>query len=234
MKIQNKPEFVLKRSEAYIGVLIDDLVTKSTYEPYRMFTSRAEHRLLLRQDNADRRLMKYGHEFGLISSGIYDKVQEREKIISDSIKLFDIVKLHARDVNSFLESKGSSGIDSTETISKLCKRPELTLREIIDFYGPGQYPEVKALLSDEIALEQVEIELKYEGYIKRQFEMIERLERYEDTKIPLTLNYLTLKALSTEGREKLNRVKPRSIAQASRIPGITPSDISILLVYLRN
>jgi tRNA uridine 5-carboxymethylaminomethyl modification enzyme len=234
LKIQNKPEFVLKRSEAYIGVLIDDLVTKSTYEPYRMFTSRAEHRLLLRQDNADRRLMKYGHEFGLISSGIYDKVQEREKIISDSIKLFDIVKLHARDVNSFLESKGSSGIDSTETISKLCKRPELTLREIIDFYGPGQYPEVKALLSDEIALEQVEIELKYEGYIKRQFEMIERLERYEDTKIPLTLNYLTLKALSTEGREKLNRVKPRSIAQASRIPGITPSDISILLVYLRN
>jgi tRNA uridine 5-carboxymethylaminomethyl modification enzyme len=234
LKIQNKPEFVLKRSEAYIGVLIDDLVTKSTYEPYRMFTSRAEHRLLLRQDNADRRLMKYGHEFGLISCGIYDKVQEREKIISDSIKLFDIVKLHARDVNSFLESKGSSGIDSTETISKLCKRPELTLREIIDFYGPGQYPEVKTLLSDAIALEQVEIELKYEGYIKRQFEMIERLERYEDTKIPLTLNYLTLKALSTEGREKLNRVKPRSIAQASRIPGITPSDISILLVYLRN
>jgi tRNA uridine 5-carboxymethylaminomethyl modification enzyme len=234
LKIQNRPEFVLKRSEAYIGVLIDDLVTKSTYEPYRMFTSRAEHRLLLRQDNADRRLMKYGHEFGLISSVNYDKVQKREKIISDSIKLFEIVKIHARDINPFLKTKGSSGIDSTETISKLCKRPELTLREIIIINGNAQYPGVKALLNDEIALEQVEIELKYEGYIKRQFEMIERLERYEDAKIPLTLNYLTLKALSAEGREKLNRVKPRSIGQASRIPGVTPSDISILLVYLRN
>jgi tRNA uridine 5-carboxymethylaminomethyl modification enzyme len=234
LKIENKQEFVLKRSEAYIGVLIDDLVTKSTYEPYRMFTSRAEHRLLLRQDNADRRLMKYGHEFGLISSSVCNKVREREKIISECIKLFDIIKLHSRDVNTFLESKGSSGIDSTETISKLCKRPELSLREIIKLNGTKQYPEINALLNDEIALEQVEIELKYEGYIKRQYEMVDRLERYEDTKIPLTLNYLMLKALSTEGKEKLNRVKPRSIAQASRISGVTPSDISILLVYLKN
>jgi tRNA uridine 5-carboxymethylaminomethyl modification enzyme len=234
LKIQKKPEFVLKRSEAYIGVLIDDLVTKSTYEPYRMFTSRAEYRLLLRQDNADRRLMKYGHEFGLIPSTLGNRVQQREKIISDCIKLFDTVKLHARDVNIFLESKGSPGIDSTETISKLCKRPELTLREIISINCTEQYPEVKALLNDEIALEQVEIELKYEGYIKRQYEMVERLERYEETIIPLTLNYLTLKALSTEGKEKLNRVKPRSLAQASRISGVTPSDISILLVYLKN
>jgi tRNA uridine 5-carboxymethylaminomethyl modification enzyme len=234
LKIQNKPEFVLKRSEAYIGVLVDDLVTKSTYEPYRMFTSRAEHRLLLRQDNADRRLMKYGHEFGLISEDIYDKVKEREKVISGCLNLFETTKLHARDVNPFLESKGSPGIDSTETISKLCKRPELTLKEIIKINGTGQSPEVNALVNNEIALEQVEIELKYEGYIKRQYEMVDRLERYEGTIIPLTLNYLTLKALSTEGKEKLNRVKPRSIAQASRIPGVTPSDISILLVYLKN
>jgi tRNA uridine 5-carboxymethylaminomethyl modification enzyme len=234
LKIQNRPEFVLKRSEAYIGVLIDDLVTKSTYEPYRMFTSRAEHRLLLRQDNADRRLMNYGHTFGIISTDINDKVQEREKIITGSINLFQNAKIHARDINTFLESKGSSGIDSTETISKLCKRPELTLKEIIELDGTEQHPEIGSLLNDEIALEQVEIELKYEGYIKRQYEMVERLERYEDTKIPLTLNYLTLKALSTEGREKLNRVKPRSIAQASRISGVTPSDISILLVYLKN
>jgi tRNA uridine 5-carboxymethylaminomethyl modification enzyme len=234
LKIKNKHEFVLKRSEAYIGVLIDDLVTKSTYEPYRMFTSRAEHRLLLRQDNADRRLMKYSHDFGLITSANYHKVQKREKIISDCITLFDITKLHARDVNGFLETKGSSGIDSTETISRLCKRPELKLKEIIEIDGTKQYPEVKALLNDEVALEQVEIELKYEGYIKRQNEMVERLERYEDTKIPLTINYLMLKSLSTEGKEKLNRVKPRSIAQASRISGVTPSDISILLVYLKN
>jgi tRNA uridine 5-carboxymethylaminomethyl modification enzyme len=234
LKIQNRPEFVLKRSEAYIGVLIDDLVTKSTYEPYRMFTSRAEHRLLLRQDNADRRLSKYGFEFGLISSEINDKVQEREKIISESLKLFENVKLHAREINSLLESKGSPGIDSTETISKLCKRPELTLKEIICIDGTKNYPEIDALLNDDISLEQAEIELKYEGYIKRQYEMVERLERYEDTIIPLTLNYLTLNALSTEGKDKLNRVKPRSIAQASRISGVTPSDISILLVYLKN
>jgi tRNA uridine 5-carboxymethylaminomethyl modification enzyme len=234
LKIQNRTEFVLKRSEAYIGVLVDDLVTKSTYEPYRMFTSRAEHRLLLRQDNADRRLMKYGHEFGLISNDIYNKVTEREKIISGCLKLFETTKLHARDVNPFLESKGTPGIDSTETISRLCKRPELTLKDIIGINGTEQSQVVNDLVHNEIALEQVEIELKYEGYIKRQYEMVDRLERYEDTNIPLTLNYLTLKALSTEGKEKLNRVKPRSIAQASRIPGVTPSDISILLVYLKN
>ncbi|MCL5028749.1 MAG: tRNA uridine-5-carboxymethylaminomethyl(34) synthesis enzyme MnmG [Bacteroidetes bacterium] len=234
LKIQGKPEFVLKRSEAYIGVLIDDLVTKSTYEPYRMFTSRAEHRLLLRQDNADRRLMKYGHQFGLIDDKLIEKLSTREDIITKSVKLFENMKLHARNINPFLESKGSSGIDSAETISKLCKRPELTLKEIIGLNGTEQNPVVSSLIADEKALEQVEIELKYEGYIKRQFDMVDRLERYEATKIPLTFDFLTMKALSTEGREKLNKIKPRSIGQASRISGVTPSDISILLVYLKN
>lgn len=234
LKVQGRPEFVLKRSEAYIGVLIDDLVTKSTYEPYRMFTSRAEHRLLLRQDNADLRLMKYGSQFGLISDSQYQIIQSREKIISESIRLLEETKLHARVVNPFLETKGSSGIDSAETISKLVKRPELTLKEIIGLNGTNDHPLIKELISDEAALEQVEIELKYEGYIKRQFDMIDRLEKYEGAKIPLTLNYLNLKALSNEGREKLNKVKPRSIGQASRISGVTPSDIAVLLVYLKN
>ncbi len=234
LKVQGKPEFVLKRSEAYIGVLIDDLVTKSTYEPYRMFTSRAEHRLLLRQDNADRRLMKYGHKFGLISDQLFSEVIEREELIYKSVDLFNEIKLHARIVNPFLESKGSSGIDSAETISKLCKRSELSLKEIIGLNGTEQNQIVNKLKLDEKALEQVEVELKYEGYIKRQFEMVDRLERYEDAKIPLTLNYLSLKALSAEGREKLNKIKPRSIGQASRISGVTPSDIAILLVYLKN
>ena len=234
LKIQGKGEFVLKRSEAYIGVLIDDLVNKSTDEPYRMFTSRAEHRLLLRQDNADRRLMKYGYEFGMISQELYEDVSHRENIIVQSVDLFGKLKLHARDVNPFLESKGSSGIDSTETISKLCKRPELNLREIIGINGTEENPVIQELVKNESALEQVEIELKYEGYIKRQYDTVERLEKYEDTKIPLTLNYLELKALSAEGREKLNKVKPRSIGQASRISGVSPSDISILLVYLKN
>jgi tRNA uridine 5-carboxymethylaminomethyl modification enzyme len=233
-KIKGMPEFVLKRSEAYIGVLIDDLVNKSTEEPYRMFTSRAEHRLLLRQDNADRRLMKYGRGYGLVEEDVFEKINERERIINESSDLFAKIKLHARDINGYLEELGSSPIDSTETISKLCKRPEINLKELIKQNGTSEYPVVQQLVNDEVALRQVEIELKYEGYIKRQFETVERFEKYEDAQIPLTLNYLTLKALSAEGREKLNKVKPRSIGQASRISGVTPSDISILLVYLKN
>ena len=233
-KILGKPEFVLKRSEAYIGVLIDDLVTKSTEEPYRMFTSRAEHRLLLRQDNADRRLSGYGNQYGLINDELNAEIQSKEEIIAKGIELFSNLKLHGRDINPYLRSKNQPEIDSAETISKLCKRPELNLKELLTINGTGNLPEVKDLLNNEQALEQVEIELKYEGYIKRQYETVDRLEKYESTKIPLTLNYLTLKALSTEGREKLNKFKPRSIGQATRISGVTPSDISILLVYLKN
>jgi tRNA uridine 5-carboxymethylaminomethyl modification enzyme len=233
-KIKNLPEFVLKRSEAYIGVLIDDLVVKSTDEPYRMFTSRAEHRLLLRQDNADRRLFRYGNRYGLISSESLAAISNEETLINDSINLFNNIKIHARNVNSFLDNKGLSEIDSTETISKLCKRPELTVREVIGLIPDNNNLLINALLQNDKALEQVEIELKYEGYIKRQYEMVERMEKYESAKIPLTLNYMNIKALSTEGREKLNKVRPRSLGQASRISGVTPSDISILLVYLKN
>jgi len=234
LKIQGKPEFVVKRSEAYIGVLIDDLVNKSTEEPYRMFTSRAEHRLVLRQDNADRRLMKYGYEFGLISGEEFDEQNKKDILIKESIELLNKMKLHARDINPLLELKGLSGIDSTETISKLCKRPEICLSELLNANGFGGERLIKELLTDPVSMNQVEIELKYEGYLKRQEENILRLERYEEANIPLTLNYYELKGLSTEGREKLNRIKPRSIGQASRISGVTPSDISILLVYLRN
>jgi tRNA uridine 5-carboxymethylaminomethyl modification enzyme len=234
LKIQGKPEFVLKRSQAYIGVLIDDLVNKSTDEPYRMFTSRAEHRLILRQDNADRRLMKYGYDFGLIKKEMFEELDKRDYLISKSISLLNTLKLHARDINPLLEAKGLNGIDSTETISKLCKRPELSLDDLLRVNGYGGEKLIKELLNDPVSLNQVEIELKYEGYLKRQQENILRLERYEDVDIPLTLNYFDLKGLSTEGKEKLNRIKPRSIGQASRISGVTPSDISILLVYLKN
>ena len=234
LKIKGKPEFVLKRSEAYIGVLIDDLVTKSTDEPYRMFTSRAEHRLLLRQDNADRRLMKYGYEFGLISKDLYDEVDNREKTIINAINYCQSKKYHARDVNEFLVDSGSNEIDSTETISKLCKRPEFNLKQLLEFNGASSDSEAVALLNDEKALEQAEIEIKYEGYILRQYEAVAKLEKYESTKIPVNFDFTKIKQLSTEGREKLNKVKPRSIGQASRISGVTPSDISILLVYLKN
>jgi tRNA uridine 5-carboxymethylaminomethyl modification enzyme len=234
LKVQGKPEFVLKRSEAYIGVLIDDLVTKSTDEPYRMFTSRAEHRLLLRQDNADRRLMKYGYQFGLIPKDLFEEVENREKTIINGINYCQSKKYHARDLNEFLVKSGSNEIDSTETVSKLCKRPEFNLKQLLEFNGSSKDPEAVALLKDEKALEQAEIEIKYEGYILRQYEAVAKLEKYEATTIPLNFEFSKIKQLSTEGREKLYKIKPRSIGQASRISGVTPSDISILLVYLKN
>lgn len=234
LKVQGKPEFVLKRSEAYIGVLIDDLVTKSTDEPYRMFTSRAEHRLLLRQDNADRRLMKYGYQFGLIPKELFDEVESKEKTIIGGINYCQNKQYHFKEINKYLASIGSSEIDSTETISKLCKRPEVSLKQLLKFNGSSNDKEVIELLNNPQALEQIEIELKYEGYIKRQYEAVAKLERYEETKIPSNFDFAKVKHLSTEGREKLSKVKPRSIGQASRIAGVTPSDISILLVYLKN
>ena len=233
LKIQGRKEFVLKRSEAYIGVLIDDLVTKSTDEPYRMFTSRAEHRLLLRQDNADRRLMKYGREFGLVSFEDAERVCDREHKIFTGIKACRSLKLNAKKVNSFLEGKGSSLIDSTETIANLCRRPELSLSELLNLDGLSENSNISSLLKDELAMQQFEIDLKYEGYLKRQEEMIAKLEKYEDHLIPLTLNYLEIRSLSAESKEKLQRYKPRSIGQASRISGVTPSDISVLLIYLK-
>jgi tRNA uridine 5-carboxymethylaminomethyl modification enzyme len=233
LNIQQKKEFVLKRSEAYIGVLIDDLVTKSTDEPYRMFTSRAEHRLLLRQDNADRRLMKYGKELGLVRKEFVEQIESREKKIFSGINVCKELKFKSSQINNLLESKGSSLIDSTETIANLCRRPELSLIDLLNFDGISSKKEIKELTDDEAALRQVEIDLKYEGYLKRQEEMIAKLEKYEDHKIPLTLNYLEIKALSAESREKLQKYKPRSIGQASRISGVTPSDISVLLVYLK-
>jgi tRNA uridine 5-carboxymethylaminomethyl modification enzyme len=214
--------------------MIDDLVNKSTDEPYRMFTSRAEYRLLLRQDNADRRLSGYGYDLGLISKDIHDDLIRREKLISKGLERFNNFKIHARIVNPFFEKISLPGIDSTETIGKLVKRPEVSLLQLVELLDTESREYLDGVIDDKIAFEQVEIQLKYEGYIKRQQESIERQDKYEETQIPLNLNYLNLKALSTEGKEKLHKVKPRSIGQASRISGVTPSDISVLLVYLKN
>lgn len=234
LKIQKRPEFVLTRSESYIGVLIDDLVGKSTDEPYRMFTSRAEHRLLLRQDNADRRLMKYGYEFGLIPKEMYQDLQKRELLISKSIELFNQKRISPLAINSLMEKKGVNNIDNGEFIGKLVKRPELSLKEILENSGLENEELIVELLKNPKVLEQVEIELKYEGYILRQQELIEKIEKLEKIQIPLNFNYSNLKTISAEGREKLAKVKPRTIGQASRISGVTPSDISILLVYLKS
>jgi len=233
LKIQKRPEFVLKRSEAYIGVLIDDLVGKSTNEPYRMFTSRAEHRLVLRQDNADRRLMKFGFEFGLIPKEMYDELKKREIVITKSKELLDQIKLTPSKVNPFFESINSSALENAESIYKLTKRPEISLESLLKHINEENNG-LSELLNNQTALEQVEIEIKYDGYIQRQQELIEKMEKLEEVLIPHNFNFLNLKSISTEGREKLNKVKPRSIGQASRISGVTPSDISVLLVYLKS
>ncbi|MCZ7602767.1 MAG: tRNA uridine-5-carboxymethylaminomethyl(34) synthesis enzyme MnmG [Melioribacteraceae bacterium] len=229
-----KEEFVLKRNEAYIGVLIDDLVGKSINEPYRMFTSLAEHRLLLRQDNADRRLYEFGNRFGLISDDEFKEMKTREILITKSVEFFEEVKFKPDEINHLLEQKETNVIDNAESISKLTKRPEMQLRDLLYELDHEKYPLAKSLLEDEKALEQVEIELKYEGYIQRQYDLIAKMKKLEEVRIPENFNFLNLKTISNESKEKLHKIRPRSIGQASRISGVSPSDISILLVYLKN
>jgi tRNA uridine 5-carboxymethylaminomethyl modification enzyme len=232
-KIQNRPELILKRSEAYIGVLIDDLVDKSTNEPYRMFTSRAEHRLILRQDNVERRLLKYGFELGLISKEQYDEMRYREVIIAKGKEILASTNIHPNQINVLLEDKNIPVLDNSEPIDKLIKRPELTLKEVLNLIIANNqfYTEI---LCDEKIIEQLEIEIKYDGYIKRQEDLIAKMDKLERILIPLNFDYTNLNTISTEGREKLGRIKPRSIGQAARISGVTPSDISVLLVYLKS
>lgn len=240
LKVKGDGELILKRSEAYIGVLIDDLVNKGTDEPYRMFTSRAEHRLLLRQDNADRRLMHYGNKLGLIPADVYAKLKLKEKLISDGVHFASQVSISPQTVNSYLEMKGEEPIQEKEKLGKLLKRANVSLVEILSVDGLASHPYIqylqsipnKRLISE--VLEQVEIEMKYEGYIHRQTEQIAQFERYESQRIPPDFDFSKVKALSAEGREKLTRVRPVSIGQASRISGVTPSDVSVLMVYLKN
>jgi tRNA uridine 5-carboxymethylaminomethyl modification enzyme len=234
LKIQKRDEFTLDRSESYIGVLIDDLVGKSTNEPYRMFTSRAEHRLILRQDNADRRLLKYGYKFGLIPKENFDELKERETLIVSGKELLTEIRYKPKEVDEYFEEIGSSKLDNSESAAQITKRPEVKLRELLKWDKKTDNPLLAKILKDEKALEQIEIELKFEGYIVRQYEMIAKMEKLEKVKIPLDFEFNNINQISAEGREKLDKIKPRTIGQASRISGVTPSDISILLVYLRN
>ncbi len=238
--IRKEEPVILKRSEAYIGVLIDDLVNKDTAEPYRMFTSRAEHRLVLRQDNADRRLMGLGHSLGLIPEWQYLRLQEKEAMIREGIGAACGTTIQAKEMNMYLKNFGLEEGTEGDKLDKFLKRPEVRLQEVIKLNGLGEQPFFKKLLSlpdarlrSEI-IEQIEIELKYAGYIGRQKDEIEKMERFEAYSIPESFHYDKVKSLSTEGREKLKKVLPRSIGQASRISGVTPADISVLMVYLRN
>ncbi len=224
--------FVLKRSEAYIGVLIDDLVNKGTSEPYRMFTSRAEYRLMLRQDNGDRRLMKYGRDFGLIPNAVYDTLKRKEEHIEVLLEYSKRKSVPPDAVNRYLESLDSTPITENEKLAQLVKRQNVRLSDLLglEYFKSDSLPRDSAV--DKKAVEQVEIELKYEGYISRQNDEIGKFVRFESMEIPEGFDFGKVKSLSTEGREKLMKVMPASIGQASRISGVSPADVSVLMVYL--
>ena len=225
-KLQNKEPIILDRSQAYIGVLIDDIVTKGTNEPYRMMTSRAEYRLLLRQDNADLRLTEIGHEIGLISDERYSKFIEKKKYIEAEIERFRKTTIKPTEkVNNFLEKYGSSKIQNGVKLADLIKRSELTYK-ILEEIDEGR-PE----LAEEV-IHEVEIELKYEGYIKLQEEQVQKFKKLEEKLLPDEIDYSKIKGLRIEARQKLNKIKPNSVGQASRISGVSPADISVLLIYL--
>lgn len=233
LKIKGEPPFILKRSEAYIGVLIDDLINKIPDEPYRIFTSCAEYRLILRQDNADRRLMKYGHKFGLIPDDIYDAMTEKARLISEGIEYFKTNFAAPEKVNPYLESIDSPPLKQSDRLSQIIKRNETRLGDFLKLDMFSENPLMQQIRSSRVLCEQIEIEMRYEGYIIRQAEQAEEFNRYESIELPESFDFNKIKSLSTEGREKLNKVRPRSIGQASRIAGVSPSDVSILTIYVR-
>ena len=225
-KLQEKSAVVLDRSQAYIGVLIDDLVTKENHEPYRMMTSRAEYRLLLRQDNADLRLRGIGHEIGLVSDEQYEYVLWKEKAIEAEIARLEKTNIGANEkVQTFLEAHGSTALKSGSTLAELIKRPELNYGMLAEL--DEKRPELPADVR-----EQVDINLKYDGYIRRQKQQVAQFKKLEGRKIPADLDYTTVNSLRREAVQKLNLYKPENIGQASRISGVSPADISVLMVHL--
>ena len=216
----------MDRTQAYIGVLIDDIVTKGTNEPYRMMTSRAEYRLLLRQDNADIRLLEIGHDIGLISEERYGKfLDKKSKIEKEIERVRNKTIKPTEEVNEFLEKNQSSKISTGIKLADLVKRSELT------YEGLAQIDEDRPILEEQVQKE-VGIELKYEGYIKLQAEQVEKFKKLEEKRLPKEINYEEIKGLRLEARQKLNKIRPNSVGQASRISGVSPADISVLLIYL--
>ena len=228
-KINDLDTFTLKRSQAYIGVLIDDLINKGTEEPYRMFTSRAEFRILLRQDNADLRLSETGHQLGLISDERLDTVLDKKNDVARLKKDLATIKVNPQEVNPILEDIQTATIREKAPAISFLKRPEVSMKELVSL-DPGLEENLQQY--DQTTLEQAEIQIKYEVYIDKERAMAEKLESLEDHRINPDFDYDTIRALSAEGREKLKKIKPSSLGQASRISGVSPADISILMVHM--
>ena len=233
LKLNEKPPFILKRSEAYIGVLIDDLITKGTNEPYRMFTSRAEYRMLLRQDNADVRLTPKAEKLGMVSAQRIKLLLEKQKNIADLLSFIEKFKVEPAQINSFLIEKDTSSIVQKTSIKQLLTRPQIFIFDLLKCISNFNDFVVSNVINEkEDCLEEVEILTKYEGYILKEQELAEKIGRLEDLNINDNFDYQKLNSLSSEAREKLNKIKPRTIGQASRISGVSPSDISVLIVFL--
>ena len=230
LKVKEKDALILKRDEAYIGVLIDDLITKGTKEPYRMFTSRAEYRTLLRQDNADSRLTPLAHKIGLASDDRMYALEVKEKEAQNLVDFFNTTSISPEEANPVLEEKGTSPMKQSDKMVKIFSRPQIELSDMLDFADVKDYVQKNNL--DTEVLEQAEIRVKYAGYIAKEKANADKLQRLENIKIPDNFDYTKLKSLSYEAREKLSKIQPTTISQASRVSGVSPSDISVMLVYM--
>lgn len=231
LKLGNKSPLILKRDEAYIGVMIDDLVTKGTREPYRLLTSRAEYRLLLRHDNADLRLRELGYQVGLITEKQYSALQNKKRNIAELTEEFKRIKVKPdKPINQILEKYQSSPIQEGTSLEVLIKRPELSYQVMLELLEAGGL--AFGCLYTEDSLQQVEIHFKYEGYIRKSLEQAQKMRSYEDKQIPDSINYDCVDNIALEAREKLKKIQPRTIGQASRISGVNPADISVLVVYV--
>ena len=230
LQVQDKDPFTLKRDEAYIGVLIDDLITKGTEEPYRMFTSRAEYRTLLRQDNADFRLTPKGYDLGLASEKRLERMEEKQKKSDAFVRFFRETSVKPEEANPVLESKNSAPVKQQDKMFRLFARPNITIEDVRKFKAVDQYIQENNL--DLEVIEQTEIQVKYAGYIEKEKNNADKLNRLENLKIPKGFDYSRLKSMSMEARQKLTEIQPVTISQASRISGVSPNDISVLLVYL--
>lgn len=230
LQVQERDEFTLKRNEAYIGVLIDDLITKGTEEPYRMFTSRAEYRTLLRQDNADFRLTPKAYELGLASESRMRRMEEKQSKSEAFVEFFKQTSVEAEDINPILEANNSALVNQSGKLFKIFARPNISMDDMRKIETVDAYVGDHDL--DKEILEQTEIQVKYSGYINKEKNNADKLNRLEDLKIPPGFDYSRLKSMSIEARQKLEKIQPRTISQASRISGVTPSDVSVLLVYM--